>query len=411
MLYFKHAELVKNYHVSLKTVHNWIDAAKQGKTKLQLFEKNKRTYIANTPENLVVLQGLAEQGKKYRNTLHHKVAHPTDNFYEIFNHRQIHDIITGLIVHHELPSQYSYFDKGAQYWDKYTERLLTDEEQNVLKATLELIQNSLSDFDRLLEDYDTINIIDIGCGNGIAVRGLLDHLIKKGRLNRYIAVDISPQMLHTAERNIREWFGEKVKFESHIKDITHERFDDLIADDMLAKGSKKVVNVALFVGSTIMNFRQPDAVLKVIYSSLSRDDILLYAEKLDSEVARRYFKFGLKQGVVTLSPLHQHCLDSLGIHSAYYDVEMGFSEQKRMRFIQIRLRAALTIKFSHKDIDREVSFNKGDTILLLRIRHQTSPDIISTFEDVGFGLLHSNLTKDRQYLLTLSGVDIRTEEV
>ena len=113
MTYFRHSELVNRYHVSLKTVHNWIDAAKQGKLELKLTGVGSRTYIANTPRNISLLEKLSEQGKKYRNARFNKVTTPKPEFYELFNRRQILDIVTNLIVHHEIPRQYNYFDGGA----------------------------------------------------------------------------------------------------------------------------------------------------------------------------------------------------------------------------------------------------------------------------------------------------------
>lgn len=410
MHYFKHAELVEKYRVSLKTIHNWIDSAKNKKINLELYVRNGRTYIADTPENLTVLTELAHQGKKYRNNLHHKTITPIDKFYDTYSRQQILDIITNLSVHHESPVQYSYFEEGAIYWDKYTKRMAQDVELNVLKATEELIQMNKTTIDHLLAEYDRVNVIDIGCGNGLAVRGLLDHLVARDKLNRYIGLDISKKMLRIAESNIQEWFGDKVRFEGHIKDITHERFDDLIVDDMLAKGSEKIVNIAVFFGCTIMNFRRPYDVLKVIYDSLGQEDLMIYVEKLDSEAARRYLNFGDKSGaILAVSPRDGMMLELLGIDESLYDVEMGYNDQKRMRYVRIRFKLAVTIKFEHEGIDREVKFDKGDSVLLLRIWHQNAHEIIESFQDVGLTLLHSSLTRNRQYLLTVSGVDLKDE--
>src|SRR6266702_2637814 len=123
MKYFKHSELVNEYHVSLKTVHNWIDATKQGKLDLQLHTEKNKTYIANTPTNLVTIDALANKGKKYRNTLHHKVVTPKPEFYDLYTSRQILDIISNLNIHHEIPRQYNYMDGGADNWDSWLQRL------------------------------------------------------------------------------------------------------------------------------------------------------------------------------------------------------------------------------------------------------------------------------------------------
>lgn len=414
MLYFKHSELATNYHVSLKTVHNWIDAAKQGKLGLQLHEHRGKTYISNNPTNLRILSTLSEKGKKYRNSLHHKTITPRSSFYEIFNRRQILDIIHNLDIHKEIPRQYNYFNGGASSWDAWLERLKG--EPSTLSSTIELLHNNLDSIDFLLKDRQRVNVIDIGVGNAMPVKELLAHLLERGVLARYIAIDISQDMLRIAERNIHEWFGDKVNFEGHIRDISYERFDDLLVDDMLGVEADQTVNLALLLGATPVNFRSPMDVLKTIYGSVGHNDLIVYTLKPDSEMSRGYFDFRIEPGE-KLSPkvndvldvLHT-VIDELNIDDSLYDVEMGYNETKRMRYLRLRLKTALTIAFTFEDGRREVQLEKGEAILLWRAWHQSPLEIISDFEKVGFTLLQSSLTKDRQYLLTISGVNTQVEE-
>lgn len=409
MLYFKHSELVDNYHVSLKTVHNWIDAAKQGKVDLRLHQDSGKTYIANVPENVAILKQLANKGKKYRNTLHQKVIAPKPEFYDLFSRRQILDIIHNINIHREIPRQYNYFNGGAISWDKWIDRLETEQTPSTFTSTVELLQQNLGSIDHLTQRYKQINVIDIGVGNARPAMGLLAHLLERGVLGRYIAIDISDEMLNIAERNIKEEFGDKIRFERHVRDISYERFDDLLVDDMLSDDSDQIVNIMLLFGATPVNFRSPYDVLKTIYSSMDYDDLLIYTLKPDSEMARGYFDFNVSPGSQGLSPKHSTVLDALNIDESLYDVEMGFNEQKRMRYIRIRLKVALSIEFTFEGVRRSLKLEKGEAILLLRAWHQTPLEIISDFEKTGFKLLQSSLTKDRQYLMTISGVDAEAE--
>src|SRR4051794_2742365 len=111
MLYFKHSELVEKYHVSLKTVHNWIDSAKQGRLQLDLHEKNGRFFVTNNSANTTLIEQLVEQGKKYRNAKYHKVISPKPEFYKLYSKKQILDITSSLSIHSEIPRQYNYFDE------------------------------------------------------------------------------------------------------------------------------------------------------------------------------------------------------------------------------------------------------------------------------------------------------------
>lgn len=411
MIYFKHQELVDKYHVSLKTVHNWIDAAKQGKLELELYEQAGRTYVANNPTNIVNLERLVEQGKKYRNARYHKVATPAKEFYELYSRKQILDIITNLSVHHEIPRQYNYFNGGAESWDRFALHMREEKTPNLLKSTIELIQANLGAIDLLLGHATRVNVIDIGPGNALPVKELLEHLLETGKLHRYIAVDISESMLRIAEGNIKQWFGDRVKFEGHVKDVTHEQFDDLIVDDVLNQGSERTVNLALLLGATPMNSRDPYDMLKVIYKSLGNDDLLIYTDKPDSEAERRSFSVNAEPGLVggVLSTKYRFIFDLLNIDESLYDVEMGFNEQKRAKFIRVRLKVALTIRFQFGNSERSAYFEKGETILLWRAWYMTALEVAACFEEVGFKLLHLGLTQDRQYLLNVLGVEVTPE--
>lgn len=405
--YFKHTELVDIYHVSLKTIHNWIDTSKRKKAPLELCDYKGRTYIVDTPGNLVILNGLANRGKKYRNSLNQKIATPMPEFYTLFSRKQILDIISSITIHNELPRQYNYFSQGAANWNQFADRMWQEKTPNLLKCTVELLAANFSTIDHLIVGYNKVNIIDIGPGNALPVRGLLEHFVKKGILNRYIAIDISDAMLQIAKKNITEWFGEQIPFEGHVRDVTYERFDDLLVDDMLDKNADKTMNIVLFLGATPMNFQSPYDLLKVIYGSMGRNDILLYTDKPDTEAERRYFDVNANPGASALSSKYSYVLSLLGIADSFYDVEMGFDYEKRIRYIRIRLKVSLIISFQFKSGKRDVHLEKGEAILVWRAWHQTALEIISEFEKTGFILLQSSLTPDRQYFLSISGIEAR----
>lgn len=407
MQYFKHAELAAKYHVSLKTVHNWIEAAKHGKGNLKLHTHNGRTYIANTPENTTTLARMSESGKKYRNTIHHKDVYPEQEFYDTFSNRQILDIITNLNVYGEIPRQYNYFKNGATNWDNWLKRLAGQDHSNILTGTIELIDINLSAIERLLEGKKKINVIDLGAGNAYPVKDLLSYLLKKGILNRYIAIDISESMLAVAKDNTRKWFGDEFNFEGYVRDMSFERFDDLIVEDMLEKDARETINLVLLLGATPGNFRSTQSIYKTVHDSMGDKDLLLYTGKPDTETARRYFDFNSSSEPSKLSPNHKYILDILNIDADLYDVEMGYDQIKRMRYIRVRLLKSLTLHFSAQNIERSLDLEKGDTILLLRVWHQTAVEIISDFDNAGFTLLQSSLTKDRQYFLSISGVQAK----
>ncbi len=274
MKYFKHSELVNEYHVSLKTVHNWIDATKQGKLDLQLHTEKNKTYIANTPTNLVTIDALANKGKKYRNTLHHKVVTPKPEFYDLYTSRQILDIISNLNIHHEIPRQYNYMDGGADNWDSWLQRLEKEETSNILKGTIKLMNDNLTPLDQLIGNSNKINVIDVGVGNAAPVKELLGHLLEKDLLNRYIAIDISVSAMNdlttywsmicwAASRTARltwsySWAARQLT--SATPPMSFELFMAVWGIEiclwLLIKQTPKIQDVILISGMVSLDFRQ-----------------------------------------------------------------------------------------------------------------------------------------------------------
>lgn len=411
MQYFKHSELANQYHVSLKTVHNWIGAAKENKLALELHEAKSGTYVANTANNAQLLESLAAKGKKYRNTLHRKVVYPRQEFYEIYTRRQILDIINNIDIHREIPGQYNYLEEGARNWDSWMQRLASDTTANVLNGTISLLRTHMITLDNIIAPGTRVNIIDLGVGNAYPVKELLGHLLDKEVLHRYIGIDISPSMLDIARSNIHKWYGDEVRFEGYVRDMTYERFDDLVVDDMLDDRADQTINLVLLLGGTAANFPSYSGAIKTISDSLGRNDLLLYIDKLDTEASRKYFDFSIDKDSESdkktskLSEGDGYILDLLGITEDLYEVESGYNQQKHMRYIQVRLNRAITIELNIGKGAQHLHLERGDTILILRILHHTAYEIVSTFEKAGLALRHVNISPDKQFFFSISSLE------
>lgn len=406
MLYFKNSELADTYHVSVRTVRNWIKMAKEGKLDLTLHADAGHVYVSNTTGNIARIEELVKKGKKFRP--HHtiKSVTPKPEFYNLYTPAQIYDIVTNLDIHREVPRQYNYFDGGASYWDRYTQRLSEESSPNLLTSTIRLLEINASYIDNLLEKYKRVNIVDIGVGNALPVKAFISRLIEKKKLGRYIAIDISPEMLHIAEKNMAKWFGKKVDFEGYEFDINYERLRTILAEESLSKNAKETVNVALFLGGTLENLQEPDGALRAIHDSLGRKDLFIQSLKLDAENSRRFFDFNSQpQATTSLAPNHRFIFDLLNIDEEFYTVEMGYDSDLNARYIRVRLKVALTIHFEFDESGEcDIDFNKDDTILLWRYWHQTGLEVLEQLSRNKFHTLQASETADQEYQMTISQV-------
>jgi uncharacterized SAM-dependent methyltransferase/transposase len=405
MTYFKNVELASRYNISESTVRNWVKIAKEGKLDLTLSEHKGRSYVANLPSNIPIIERLVEENKKYRNSRSARTVTPKKEFYTLFSQSQIYDIVRSLEIHHEIPRQYNYFDGGADEWDNYTNELASEDVPNLLNRTISLLSDNQGYIDKRLTKYKQINVVDIGVGNALPVKDLLAHLLELGIMGRYIAIDISPEMLSIAKNNIDNWFEGQVDFEPHQIDITFERFAPVFAEDYLQKGAKDTANLILFLGGTADNLRVPDDAFRTISESMNPNDFLIYSNKLETEeMLPEWFEYEAKPGKLTLAERHRLVFDLLNIDESFYDVEVGFDKKNCQRYTRTRLKVALTLKFDFEDGERLVELEKGDTILLWRSWQMTAKDAAEQFDRTGFYVLHSSQTEDHEYILTISEV-------
>lgn len=405
MQYFKNADLTKMYPVSEKAVRNWVAAAKEGKLELSLHEKNGKAYVANTSRNAAILDRLVNDRKKYVNSKSRKTVQPTQKFYEIYNKDQIFDIITNLETYSEIPLKYSYFNSGAEYWDKYSQKLASEEVPNIYNRTVDLLHLNSDYLFNILNNYSKVNILDIGPGNGLPAKQFLGELMSKDKLGRYIALDVSQTMLDIVQENMTSWFGDDFRFEGYVKDVLHDRFKDVLGEDAIGVEGADTCNVVLVLGGLMANFRSPEDAWRMMHNSMGPNDLIVYSDKLDSETAKRFFDFNIDpKAVQSLGPRHKLILDYLNIDSSMYEVEQSYEEELNCRLIQVRLKIALTIEFTFGKVVHKVRFDKGDAILVFRARQNSASFLLEQMKNSGFSLLQASQSRDHEYLLTISEV-------
>jgi hypothetical protein len=409
MKYFKNIELAKLYNVSEKSVRNWIESAQANKLDLQLEEVNGRFYVANTSKNAQQIEKLVEKGKKFKNTRGFRVISPGEKFYETYSQEQILDIISNLSIYHEIPTMYSYADGGAKYWDEYAKRLIDEEAPNLLTKTIELLEMNAEYLDRLTQEHKRINVVDLGPGNGLPIRPTLARLLKQGKLNRYIALDGSKEMLHILEQNIAEWFDGAVSFEGHVRDFSNERFHDLFAYDQIDEEGNAPVNLVFLLGGTLNNFRSPSLALQTINASLGLNDVVIYVSHLDTPSTRRYFDFtttySSQKGGRSELPL-----EFLGIDESMFTREQTFDEKNKARLGRIYPKVDLSIKLQSGKGTQYIELRKNEPILLWRHWHKNAIEFITQFDQCGFDIAEAAKSIDGQYLLLISKIKTGLED-
>lgn len=410
MRYFKkNVELATIYRVSESAVRNWIEAARSGRLDLELHEQDGRSYIVNTPENRLIMEKLAERGKKFRNAAHHLAIEPSPEFYERYKTTQVVEIASSIDTYREIPLKYSYFGDGAKLWDEQ----VTHAEgpvpgSSLMSSTMQLLSLSDSYLDYLLGASKRVNIIDLGPGNAMPVRDLILGLLEKKVLGRYIGIDLSEPMLQIAKDNIDSWFGDTVHVETYARDITTEPFSDLLVDEYFAHAADNPVNIVVLFGGTIMNSRAPIEALQNIRRSMGKADLLIYADSLAGNLDP-YFSLNLEaEKIDQLSSRHRRIPDLLNIDPSSYEVEQAYNMQTQTRSIGIRLKSAVSLRFKLAGGERIIGIDKGEVITVWQALYVDAFDFIKQFHKSGFKVMYSSTTDDGEYSLAMA--TIKTEQ-
>ena len=177
------------------------------------------------------------------------------------------DVIEGLKSDPKrLSSKYFYNEKGDELFQAIMalpEYYLTNSEFEILQTHKESLLNAFR------EGTPQFELIELGAGDGLKTKILLEHFVLNNAAFRYRPVDISENVLQILKRDL-------------IKEIPELNFEGLSGDyfkvlEDVSNDSDEVRNVVLFLGSNIGNYKISDALnfLKRIHSSLNKGDLLL----------------------------------------------------------------------------------------------------------------------------------------
>lgn len=403
MEYFKNIEIARLYKVSKATVGNWIESGMQKKNNLQLNEIGGKYYISKTSHNKAILKELSESGQKFKKRSIFKILRPSSEFYNVFNESQIVDIISSLETYKEIPHKYTYFNGGAEYWDNYVKRTLKESIENTVTNTHELLTLNRDYIFKLISGKK-VNLVDIGVGNAYPVKDLLLSLTKTEALQKYIALDMSPSMLEIVERNVQEWFGDRVNFEGHNIDISSQLIRDILFENSQYFEKENVVNLVCFLGSSIENMESNDHSLENIRRSLSHQDIFILGRTLDTESATTYFDFSETNPGEDPDYKWRWLFDALSLKEDLYSYEMLYDERTKSRIGRMCLDVDIEMIFETERFRKSLIFKKGEEIITWRHRHHSYKEIVDDMLNNGFQLLQSSTSTDRSHLMLITQI-------
>jgi uncharacterized SAM-dependent methyltransferase len=362
-------EIAFKYKVSKPTVTNWIRDAREKKNNLILIENDKKVQVQDNEHNHNELLRLSGEGRKYRRNTAHADITPSPEFYQIFDEQEIIEINRDLEIDREINFKFTYKNGGAEYWDKFYNKSVFDNSYKVPQRVKNLLKSSTDLILKRIPKSHKVNIVDIGIGNSDPVKEFLEHLDALGILNKYIAIDISPEMLDISKKNIQKWLPD-LHFESYACDVENTKFLNIFTKIKFAHPN--TVNIVLALGGTISNHENKNEVLNNISDGLGINDIFILSNGTNESNNK--------------SALNHHKADEIKNQALWVPAMLGFNtnnletinkfdEQKGCKVKSIFLDKDYVLKIQKIGFSEPIEFKKGEEIVLWR-HYMTNPDTL-----------------------------------
>jgi uncharacterized SAM-dependent methyltransferase len=306
----------------------------------------------------------------------------------LLTRKQEFELITAIKGRGEIPLKFQYLGEGSKNWDKIAKYRLktggiTAIEFNLLKKKVKLFLDPYSNIKK-------INVIDLGCGNGIASYPVLEELQRRKIKFKYIPIDISKELLNMAVKNVKAKFG-NVECKAFQLDFESGNFSDVIYE--LKEGDS--VNLLLFLGSTLGNFSDRNRILTNFRDSMSSDDYLIIGVELTNlykiHKILPYYRGKLTEDFLYFIP------EKIGIKRKDTIFDVGWNESKKQIEARMILRKDIEVKIGSEKFILE----KGEQILLGISVKFTEETLTKLLSDVGFRTELLTTSEDRGYILSM----------
>lgn len=389
--YKKQVEIAREFGVSEGTVSNWINAAEEGKNNLQLIELEGKQKIIKSEHNRVEMLNLADNGKKFRPDEDTVELEVSDELYKVIDENLMMSFINDLTLRNEIPYKYSFIGEGGNLWSKLYSSLSTQHKNYGYDELQFLWKNTLEYLSIEMQEYDKINLIDIGPGDFSPSHFWINHICSQGKFGYYIPIDLSKSILEISVSNFLQYFDKKhlKNFRDDTKDSYYSRHVADLDRDSLSKivnsyrdfSGKKVLNLFIFLGGTIGNMINVERTLQNIKDAMAPDDYLVVDNFFDNVKNRTVFP-------IAESTIYDNCVKHipklLGLTENDFDREYIYDEKSGFREYNLVLRKNFTINF--RKLNLSVLLKKNSKLKIWKHRRAQFTSIINDATTAGLSI-------------------------
>lgn len=387
---YKNSEIALKYNISKTSVMNWIEGALVNKNILQVTKVAGKVKILKNENNDAEMLKLSKKAQIYKSKSSYIEVKPCEEFYEIFSKQQIIEVINNLKLRGKIPLKFTYLKGGAEIWDKFYIQSLKNGHYSSTVNTPRLLARIFNFLEEKCLKYKKVNIVDVGPGNTIAIQTIIKNFQNTGKLNKYIAIDISNKMLEIAQKNIHKTFPE-IEVATYIQDIEKRDITDILFENK----DQDTINLVFYL-DVWGNSDDLDRVLSNFRYSMDNEDLLILVDKIKRD---NKTDFGPRS---TLGERYAWIPNLLGIDLEECKFAAEYDELTGSRINTITLDKSYLIKFDIGGGTQSAVFlEKGKKILVWYHKLLTRQELFERFDSVFLEPVNYNCTDDLSHILAV----------
>ncbi|MEW6493879.1 MAG: L-histidine N(alpha)-methyltransferase [Cyanobacteriota bacterium] len=327
-----------------------------------------------------------------------RTANPSSEFYSLFSEEELLGIIHALESRQEIPLKYSYKGRGANIWNSYYSKYIIPKWYRTSSVEIDLLRDNFESITKNLKVCNKFNIVDVGAGNSYPVKNFIHKLNKLTVINKYIALDISEELLKLSNLNFRKWFPQ-IEYKSDIIDIENHCLLKVLSKNQANLETDNTPKIILHLGVTMGNHHNRIGVLKNFRDSMGKNDVLVFTNEIGSNSnwdgrVRGGFQYHAEQ-------IYEWIKNKFGIRAEDCELVRKYDAKTDSLVANIKFRDDYTIKFNLKEIDKTIEISQGEEITIWRHHKHEIPELLQEIEQAGLQLVHYGTNKYLSHIMVI----------
>jgi len=330
-----------------------------------------------------------------------RTAKPSSEFYSIFSESEIFGIINALKFRREIPLKYSYKGRGAKIWNDFYGKYIIPKWYRKSSLEIDLLRNNFEYINGNHQNSEKVNIIDVGSGNSYPVKEFIGKLNKLGRINKYIALDISEELLKLSQKNFQKWFP-LIEFISHTIDIENSCLPQIWLTNQAHLKTDDTAKIILHLGVTMGNHQNITKVLKNFRDSMGKNDLLVFTNETGSN---SNWDGKVRGGCnYHAEEVYKWIKNKIGIKSEDCELIRKYDLETDSIVANMKLRHNYTINFTLQGIDNNIQISEGEEITIWRHHKYEIPELMQEIEKAGLQVVHYSTDKYLSHMMVICEV-------